>query len=131
MPFLDKLFMPVVVSGADGQTALNIRGDSTGLGQVVHARCCVWCRCPDSATNACGGGIGSGLWASASGTFVRSTTERSKLSFSVWAVCKSGRPLCSRVTQSCACTLCLSRAHRGDVRQLRRNLASRPPRSPT
>ena len=76
MPFLDKLFMPVVVSGADVQTALNTRGDSTGavLGQVVHARCCVWCRCPDSAINACGGGIGSGLWASASGTFVRSTT---------------------------------------------------------
>ena len=49
---LDKLFMPVVVSGADVQTALNTRGDSTGaavLGQVVHARCCVWCRCPDSA----------------------------------------------------------------------------------
>ena len=37
---LDKLFMPVVVSGADGQTAQNTRGDSTGLGQVVHARCC-------------------------------------------------------------------------------------------
>ena len=48
--------------------------------------------------------------------------ERSKHSFTVWAVCKSGRPLWSRVTQSCACTLCLSRAHRGDVRQLRRNL---------
>ena len=47
----DKLFMPVVVSGADVQTAQNTRGDSTGavLGQVVHARCCVWCRCPDSA----------------------------------------------------------------------------------
>ena len=68
--------MPVVVSGADVQTAQNTRGDSTGavLRQVVHARCCVWCRCPDSAFNACGGGIGSGLWASASGTFVRSTT---------------------------------------------------------
>ena len=51
VPFLDKLFMHVVVSGADGQTALNTRGDSTGavLGQVVHARCCVWCRWPDSA----------------------------------------------------------------------------------
>ena len=44
VPFLDKLFMPVVVSGDDVQTALNTRGDSTGLGQVVHARCCVWCR---------------------------------------------------------------------------------------
>ena len=45
VPFLDKLFMPVVVSGADGQTALNTRGDFTGavLGQDVHARCCVWC----------------------------------------------------------------------------------------
>ena len=45
VPFLDKLFMPVVVSGADVQTALNTRGDFTGavLGQVVHARCCVWC----------------------------------------------------------------------------------------
>ena len=51
VPFFDKLFMHVVVSGADGQTALNTRGDSTGavLGQVVHARCCVWCRWPDSA----------------------------------------------------------------------------------
>ena len=51
VPFLDKLFMHVVVSGADGQTAQNTRGDSTGavLGQVVHARCCVWCRWPDSA----------------------------------------------------------------------------------
>ena len=51
VPFLDKLFMHVVVSGAVVQTALNTRGDSTGavLGQVVHARCCVWCRCPDSA----------------------------------------------------------------------------------
>ena len=51
VPFMDKLFMHVVVSGADGQTAQNTRGDSTGavLGQVVHARCCVWCRCPDSA----------------------------------------------------------------------------------
>ena len=51
VPFLDKLFMHVVVSGADGQTAQNPRGDSTGavLGQVVHARCCVWCRWPDSA----------------------------------------------------------------------------------
>ena len=51
VPFLDKLFMHVVVSGADGQTAQNPRGDSTGavLGQVVHARCCVWCGCPDSA----------------------------------------------------------------------------------
>ena len=49
VPFLDKLFMHVVVSGADVQTALNIRGDSTGLGQVVHARCCVWCGWPDSA----------------------------------------------------------------------------------
>ena len=45
VPFLDKLFMHVVVSGADVQTALNTRGDFTGavLGQVVHARCCVWC----------------------------------------------------------------------------------------
>ena len=51
VPFLDKLFMHVVVSGADGQTAQNNRGDSTGavLGQVVHARCCVWCGCQDSA----------------------------------------------------------------------------------
>ena len=32
--------MPVVVSGADGQTAQNTRGDSMGavLGQIVHAR---------------------------------------------------------------------------------------------
>ena len=51
VPFLDKLFMPVVVSGANGQTAQNTRGDSTGavFGQVVHARCCVWCQWPDSA----------------------------------------------------------------------------------
>ena len=51
VPFLDKLFMHVVVSGADVQTAQNTRGDSTGavLGQVVHARCCVWCGWPDSA----------------------------------------------------------------------------------
>ena len=44
--FLDKVSMPVVVaSGADGETAEYTRGDSTGgvLGQVVHARCCVWC----------------------------------------------------------------------------------------
>ena len=30
VPFLDKLFMHVVVSGADGQTAQNTRGDFTG-----------------------------------------------------------------------------------------------------
>ena len=31
---------------ADGQTAQNTRGDSTGavLRQFVHARCCVWCQ---------------------------------------------------------------------------------------
>ena len=52
---LVKVYMPVVVSGADGQTVQNTRGDSTGavLGQVVHARFCVWCRWPDSAQN-CG-----------------------------------------------------------------------------
>ena len=39
--FLDQLFMPVVVSGADGQTAQKTVEDSTGaaLGQGEHARC--------------------------------------------------------------------------------------------
>ena len=72
MQFPDKLSMPVIVaSGADGETVEYTRGDSTGavLGQVVHARCCVWCRWPDSADN-CGdstdveagcGGV-SGSW---------------------------------------------------------------------
>ena len=52
LQFLDNLDIPVVVAlDADGQTAQNTRGDSTGavLGQVVHARCCVWCGWPDSA----------------------------------------------------------------------------------
>ena len=44
VPFLVKLFLRVVLSGADVLTALNSRGGSTGFGHVVHARCCVWCR---------------------------------------------------------------------------------------
>ena len=47
VPFLDKLFMHVVVSGADVQTALNTRGDSTGV--VLEQVVRVWCRWPDSA----------------------------------------------------------------------------------